>query len=555
MTRVVFLAVLLGGCGRAPELSDGAPPGDDLPDTPVAGDSGDPVDPVEPPGALDVLIQPAAPTTSDVLTCTASDPAATLTWTESDGWARGTGATLTLTPADTRPGTVLVCTATSGARTGEGRVTVNNRPPVLDGPALPARVEVGDAVECAATAEDPDGAEVELAVVWDDGSDAVARVVPPWPGETPFGCEVTAVDADGGQRSARASAVVAAAPPQVRDLRVLPAVARPGDTVRCEATVDDPNGDAVTVTVTWSDGVTGPTRPVTDVTPRGPLTCTLAAADPGGLSAQGTAAATVRGPLPAPGAVRNDPWLGEVVWIPPGTFERGCVPGRDDSWNGCYPSEVPTQRVTLTHGFWMMRKEVTQAQYVARLGVNPSSHRTGGPFPDCGADCPVETVRWQDAMSFATVVSALSGVTPCSTSGDPYACRAWRLPTEAEWERAARADEAFEWAGGDDPQAVGWTALDGRTQPSPGCARAPNAWGLCDLSGNVWEWIYDFYQPWVGSAATNPWGSVVTLQKHVRGGAYDYSPQGARLANRNGWEPGNAEPWLGFRLVRIEEIP
>ena len=204
--------------------------------------------------------------------------------------------------------------------------------------------------------------------------------------------------------------------------------------------------------------------------------------------------------------------------------------------------------VTLTGDLWMMRSEVTQGLYESVTGENPSY------FDTCGSDCPVETVSWLDAVAFANLLSERDGLTPVYTvSGTTvtpdWEADGWRLPTEAEWERAARGGGAFVYAGSDDVDAVAWYAgnAGGRTQRV--CTKDPNAYGLCDMSGNIWEWTWDGYAM-ARAGGTNPKGAASGSRRVVRGGSWLRGPTGARVASRDGNTPGIADFLLGFRLAR-----
>jgi formylglycine-generating enzyme required for sulfatase activity len=234
-------------------------------------------------------------------------------------------------------------------------------------------------------------------------------------------------------------------------------------------------------------------------------------------------------------------------YIPPGTFEMGCTAEMEP----CEADEYPVHDVTLTNGFYIGITEVTQAQWEAVMGENPSD------FSACGDDCPVETVSWEDAIAFANALSTLDGLTAAydeSGTVDLYA-DGYRLPTEAEWEYAARAGDGTAFAGSDVIGEVAWTSenADGTTHPVG--RLAPNGLGLYDMSGNVYEWCGDGYDAeyYEVSPATDPTGAL-SANRVNRGGAWEYTPQNARVANRTGDTPDYRFNRLGLRLARTVPV-
>jgi formylglycine-generating enzyme required for sulfatase activity len=182
-----------------------------------------------------------------------------------------------------------------------------------------------------------------------------------------------------------------------------------------------------------------------------------------------------------------------------------------------------------------MDHEVTQAEWQQVMGGNPSA------FKACGPTCPVEQVSWNDAQAFATLVSARDGVT-------------YRLPTEAEWEWAARGGSSHPFAGAADPEAVAWfgATSQGTSGPStnPVCQRRRNAYGLCDMSGNVFEWVADRYGPYAEGTLTDPVGVDAGSKRVLRGGGWSIGSQGVRVSYRHKNEQDYRYNHIGFRLVR-----
>jgi formylglycine-generating enzyme required for sulfatase activity len=220
-----------------------------------------------------------------------------------------------------------------------------------------------------------------------------------------------------------------------------------------------------------------------------------------------------------------------MAYIPAGTFKMGCELGRDDVVKNCDSNQSPPHTVTLTKAYYMMEHEVTQGEWSAVMGSNPSK------FSSCGPTCPVERVSWDDAQAFIAKVSARDGVT-------------YRLPTEAEWEYAARGGEGFAYAGSGDLGSVGWFGANAGSKTHPVCGKARNGYGLCDMTGNVWEWTADWKGDYASSAQTDPRGPASGSDRVIRGGSWLSDAQDARVAYRLRSYPDNRYNFLGFRLVR-----
>jgi formylglycine-generating enzyme required for sulfatase activity len=221
------------------------------------------------------------------------------------------------------------------------------------------------------------------------------------------------------------------------------------------------------------------------------------------------------------------------VRIAPGTFVRGSPasePGRDRD-------EGPVHEVTLTHAFYLGVHEVTQAQWTAVMGSNPAVFKRG---PDAPRR-PVESVSWEDGQRFLARLNTL-GV------------GRFRLPTEAEWEYAARAGSSTRFPWGDDPKefvthAHAWANSRSYAITHPVGEKPPNAWGLFDLHGNVWEWCSDWYGPYPEGPQRDPVGPPGGRERVFRGGSWYDFPVSLRSANRHRHVPDGSYTAVGLRLV------
>jgi formylglycine-generating enzyme required for sulfatase activity len=206
--------------------------------------------------------------------------------------------------------------------------------------------------------------------------------------------------------------------------------------------------------------------------------------------------------------------------------------------------------VTLSRGFWIGKYEVTQEEYLSVTGTNPSQ------FPG-DLSRPVSSVSWPDATNYCAKLTERELAAGRIPVGSRY-----RLPTEAEWECAARAGTTTRFSYGDDPDYISlpnyaWQSLDdGLTVHLVG-QKLPNPWGLYDMAGNVFEWCQDWLGPLPGGAVTDPQGppSNPIGNKIMRGGAFDFGGAACRSASRNvfGNHPALTDWNLGFRVVLVTE--
>ena len=218
--------------------------------------------------------------------------------------------------------------------------------------------------------------------------------------------------------------------------------------------------------------------------------------------------------IPLSGSVNLD-----MIWIEPGTF----IMGSPENELGRQSNEIQHQ-VTLSKGYWLGKYEVTQAQYEAVMGTNPSSEEF------IGADMPVNEVEWDDAKEFCQKLTEMVKAAGKLPEGYEYA-----LPTEAQWEYACRAgtttafnngtnisSEEQLWWGQPCPNLdeVGWYCGDSDYTLHPVGQKKPNAWGLYDMHGNVFEWCSDWFGDYPTSAVTDPVGADTGSDRVYRGGAW-----------------------------------
>ncbi|MBM3822241.1 MAG: formylglycine-generating enzyme family protein [Verrucomicrobia bacterium] len=202
--------------------------------------------------------------------------------------------------------------------------------------------------------------------------------------------------------------------------------------------------------------------------------------------------------------------------------------------------------VTLTRDYWIARYEVTQGEFAALMGRNPS-HFTGDTHR------PVEKVSFADAERFCTLLTAREREARRIPAGYEY-----RLPTEAEWEYACRAGTTNLFSFGDDQAAAesfAWTAENSKETTHPVGQKKPNPWGLHDMHGNVWEWTADWYGPHPAQPVTDPVGAATNKFKIFKGGGWNQDAEYARSANRFGMAPHTGIHFVGFRVVLGPELP
>jgi formylglycine-generating enzyme required for sulfatase activity len=218
-------------------------------------------------------------------------------------------------------------------------------------------------------------------------------------------------------------------------------------------------------------------------------------------------------------ASSNEP---EMIWVEGGTFSMGSDSGETD--------ERPIHAVELD-GYYIGKYEIMQAQWSAVMGNNPSTNR-------CDR-CPVENVSWNEVQEFVGKLNVKTG-------------KAYRLPTEAEWEYAARGGNKsrnYTYSGSNDIYSVAWVGDNSDNKTRAVGTKLPNELCIYDMSGNVWEWCSDWYGTYNSNAVTDPKGPYSGEYRVGRGGSWDFIGAYCRSANRNWYNTDNRNNDLGFRLA------
>ncbi len=253
-----------------------------------------------------------------------------------------------------------------------------------------------------------------------------------------------------------------------------------------------------------------------------------------------------------------------LVRIESGSFQMGTTKEQIDQLMRLFPEpkrvwyedEHPQHPVKITRPFFLGIHPVTQDQYQAIMD-RYSSHFEGSD------DLPVESVSWLDAVNFCNKLSEKDKRTPFyrinGTDVADVGGNGYRLPTEAEWEYACRAGSATLFPFGDDAGKLGehaWFADNSDDKTHPVGKKSPNAWGLYDLLGNVWEWCADWYDKnyYASSPAADPPGASRARNRVLRGGSWNFSARDCRPACRHGHWPGERYVInLGFRVAAVQE--
>jgi len=232
-----------------------------------------------------------------------------------------------------------------------------------------------------------------------------------------------------------------------------------------------------------------------------------------------------------PWRVRDNSSGIEMLLIPGGTFTMGCSPSNSYV---CNSNENPTHQVTLSKAFYLGKTEVTQAQWQAKMGSNPS-------YFSGNANNPVEQVSWNDIAGFNTATGL-------------------RLPSEAEWEYACRGGTTTAFHsmpgypnGTNDDSLLGniaWFNCNGGCNTHPVAGKAANAFGMYDMSGNVWEWCNDRYGSYAAGNAMDPAGPSSGLDRVLRGGYWTFGSGTCRSSSRHNIDPDIRYGLIGFRVAR-----
>ena len=229
----------------------------------------------------------------------------------------------------------------------------------------------------------------------------------------------------------------------------------------------------------------------------------------------------------------------ELVPIEPGTFLMGSPTNEADRET----NEGPQTQVRITKGFWMGKHEVTQGQYEAVMGTNPSRFKGD-------RNLPVEYVSWRDATNFCARLTEQE-----RQAGRLLTGHVFRLPTEAEWEYACRAGTKNRFSFGDDPRLselakYAWYSKNSTNMTHGVGLKLPNAWGLRDMHGNVGEWCLDWYSGSLpGGSVSDPKGPPSSSNRVFRSGLWNYAASDCRSAYRGYDGPGNRGSGIGFRLL------
>jgi formylglycine-generating enzyme required for sulfatase activity len=229
----------------------------------------------------------------------------------------------------------------------------------------------------------------------------------------------------------------------------------------------------------------------------------------------------------------------KLVLIPKGTFTMGSPVEEDDAHD-----DEEQHEVTIDKEYWLGVYEVTQGQYEKVMGRNPSRFKNREVRKSDSSTHPVENVSWEDAVEFCKRLS--------ESPEEARAGRVYRLPTEAEWEYACRAGSKAAYCFGENVMSLGdyaWFSVNSQERTNPVGEKKPNAWGIHDMHGNVWEWCSDWYSRYPKGPVTDPLGPRSGVERVIRGGSWNLRAAFCRSAGRPTSKPSSRYDYLGFRVA------
>lgn len=480
----------------------------------------------------------------------------TSTTLSANRFAKGDSIYVAVTPYD---GSVF------GAAVASATAVGTNTAPTMSSVALsPSAVYTNSTLTASVSAADLDGDSITYTYDWYvDGFPRGSSTSGSLSGATYFdkgqSVYVVVTPNDGetdGSSSTSSTIAVSNTAPTAPHIDLTPADPLNREDLTCEVTTagSDTDGDALTYSFAWTvdgavytsaaDGATSSVVDGADVDASQTWACSVTADDGEDVSPSTRASVTT-----SAGDYTTDYGNGMLL-LSSGSFSMGSV------------TYGYIHTVTLTHDFWMGRTEVTQTEWAAWSGApdtTPSFHA------GC-AECPVEGVDFADVAMYANALSAAEGLSLCyqadgsnlvaSLGGDPYDCEGYRLPTEAEFEYAARAGTSYTYSGSNTIDSVGWTSANSGGATHDVATLASNSWGLYDMSGNVYEWTDDWVDAsWASadgysaSPVTDPVGLSSGANRACRGGWYG-DTTGTRVSDRGSADVGLRYYTLGFRIVR-----
>jgi formylglycine-generating enzyme required for sulfatase activity len=458
----------------------------------------------------------------------------------------------------------------AGTAVTSAAATAANTPPVVTSVSLTtSAVRTNDTLTANAVTTDADADTVTLAYLWSVNGTAVSgATTSSLSGATSFQkgdvVGVTVIPNDGassGTAVASSTVTVLDTAPTEPGVALRPEVPELGEGLTCSvgSPGTDDDGDAITYDFEWERegvGYTAALHSATMSTVSGTAVsagetwlCSIRSRAGGLTSEWATDEVTVTSGCDT-GAVTHTASGVDFVSVCAQTFQMGCTPGAAP----CQIDEI-LHNVTLTHTYNMGQTEVTQAEFGAVMGYNPSTLGT------CGDDCPVENVTWHESAAYANAVSRAAGLASCytctgsgtsvtcTTSANPYTCEGYRLATEAEWEAAARCGTDLTYAGSNTIGLVGWYVVNAVGLKHAVAEKYPNGCGLYDMTGNVWEWTHDGYGTY-GGTTTDPTGAVSGSGRVLRGGSSNLQAEYTRVSYRNWDLATNRDGLRGLRLAR-----